>query len=288
MADKPTPKSQKQLEHEATGEGYINSKPEFEDGLNRGTKISQRGTIPDFNDTTKDFKVGLYDIDASILYYFQNVIKPDIVQDGNKITVPVRYASPERWNAVQENGFYRDKEGKLLFPIITVKRISMEKNRNVTNKLDANFPHNYAVFEKTYSQRNSYDNFSLLTNTYPTKELHGIIVPDYVTLNYECVVITNYIEQMNPIVESINFASDSYWGDPQRFKFRARIDNFTSVTELVQDNDRAVKSTFNIMLSGYIIPDTINADIVNATGKFYSKSKVVIGTETVKKIIKPS
>lgn len=283
--NKPTPKSQEQLEHNITNPGYIQPKPDFQDGFNRGDKTSYRGVPSDFNDTSKDFKVGLIDIDSSILFYFHNVIRPTIVQDGNRITVPVEFAAPERWKAMQNDGFYRDKGGKLLVPIITIRRTSLEKNRNISNKLDANHPHNFAVFEKQYSQRNSYDNFSILNNRFPVKELYGIIVPDYVTITYECTIFTNFIEHMNNMIESINFASDSYWGDPQRFKFRARIDNFSQIVDLQQEQDRAVKSTFLIILSGYIIPDTINSDIVQA-GKFYSKARVVVGTEEVKTISK--
>jgi hypothetical protein len=46
------------------------------------------------------------------------------------------------------------------------------------------------------------------------------------TLTYTCIIQTYYVEQLNKIIEAINYASDSYWGDPERFKFRARIDKF--------------------------------------------------------------
>jgi hypothetical protein len=32
--------------------------------------------------TTKPFTVGLKDIDESIMYYFDNVIKPSVIQNG--------------------------------------------------------------------------------------------------------------------------------------------------------------------------------------------------------------
>jgi hypothetical protein len=31
---------------------------------------------------------------------------------------------------------------------------------------------------------------------------------------------------MNKLIEAINYASDSYWGDPESFKFKASIDSF--------------------------------------------------------------
>ena len=60
----------------------------------------------------------------------------------------------------------------------------------------------------------------------------AVIIPDYVTLTYQCSIYTYYIEQMNKIIESINNASDSYWGDPERFNFTAKIDTYNNTTEV--------------------------------------------------------
>jgi hypothetical protein len=87
------------------------------------------------------------------------------------------------------------------------------------------------------------------------------------------------MDQMNKIVEAINYASDSYWGDPNRFKFKASIDTFSNTTELSTDQDRIVRSTFTIKLNGYIIPDTIQKD-VTALKKLPSISKVTFTLET--------
>ena len=40
------------------------------------------------------------------------------------------------------------------------------------------------------------------------------------------------MEQLNKIVEACEYASDAYWGNPERFQFRAFIDSFTTETEL--------------------------------------------------------
>jgi len=92
-------------------------------------------------------------------------------------------------------------------------------------------------------------------------------------------VFTNYVDHMNKIIESINFASDSFWGDKERFQFRTKIDTFGTQTQLETGNDRSTKSEFTIKLYGYIIPDTINKDMVNI-GKFFSKSRVTFTMET--------
>ena len=89
------------------------------------------------------------------------------------------------------------------------KRDSIEKNRSLGNKIDANNPNNFAIFQKGYSKKNVYDRFSTLNNRDEVKELYGVIIPDYVNIAYSCIIFTEYVEQMNKIVESINFASDA-------------------------------------------------------------------------------
>jgi len=160
------------------------------------------------------------------------------------------------------------------------KREGFDKNRTLGNKLDGNTVHNYQVVGTKFNQRNIYDNFSVLNNRTPSNQYYITSVPDYLTVNYTCIVFTDFVEQNNKIVEAIEFSSDSYWGDPNRFKFKANIDSFSTTTLLEQGQDRAAKSTFNIKLFGYIIPDTINKDLSTARSKFYTQAQVIFDIET--------
>lgn len=275
---KPIPQQPKELSQSQITP-YLGTKPPFSDEINRGNELSRK------DDKVSDVSIGLKDIDESIIFYFDNIIKPTVSQAGETIKVPIIYGAPERWKAVQSDGFYRDKDGKIQLPLIMFKRGSIEKNRNLTNKLDGNEANLFQVVEKKYTQKNSYDAFSVLNNRVPVKEFYVTIVPDYVTVMYDCIVFTNYVEQMNKMIEAINFASDSYWGDKSRFKFKARIDNFQTTTELSQGEDRAVKTTFSIVLNGYIVPDSVNKFLATKVGKFYSKCQLIFTTETVSNII---
>ena len=240
--------------------------------FNRSTKMSFKG------DNVKPFSIGIQDIDESIMFYFNNVIKPSVIQNNERIAVPIIYGSPERWKSIQKDTFLRDQKGALLMPLIVFKRDSLEKNRSIANKLDANQPNLYTTFQKVYNEKNFYSNFNVLNNRIPTKQFIANVVPDYVTLTYSCIIQTYYIEQLNKIIEAINYASDSYWGDPERFKFRARIDNFTTVTELVKSQERLVRGTFQIKMYGYIVPDVIQKDLT-AIKKYNEKSKIIFGLE---------
>ena len=271
--NKPLPKTQAELFKEQTDSIASGAKSIIPDFKKRELQRSVK------DDDVKRLHIGLRDIDETIVYYFANVIRPSVLQNGSKINVPVLYGSPERWKAVQKDGYYRDKNGKKQAPLIMFKRDSVTKNRSYGNKVDPNNPLTYGVYKKQFSKKNVYDRFSVVTNRNKVDELYGVIVPEYVTLSYSCIIFTDYVEQMNKIIEAINYASDSYWGDYEKFSFRARIDEYTTNTEIAQGQDRSAKTNFTIVMNGYIIPDSIQASIAGMN-KYYSKSSVNFKLET--------
>lgn len=275
MADKPLdPKSQERLSQDSI-EQYVH--PETGQVMSEKNPLDQQKErayqVRRDNDTVQNFKVGIKDIDEAIYYYFNEVLRPQVTQNGKVINVPLVYGSPERWAGVQKDGYYRDKNGKMQAPVIMFRRDSLEKNRNLGNKLDANRPHNYGVFKKKFSQKNVYDRFGILNNRQPVEEYYAVAIPDYVNIVYSCIIFTDYLEQNNKLIEAINFASDSYWGDPSRFRFRAMIDTYNTVTEVVQGNERINKTEFQINLLGHIVTDAINAQAYNSA-KVYSKASI--------------
>jgi len=226
----------------------------------------------------RTYGIGIQDIDEAVHYYFNNIIKPQVYQNGVLENIPVVYGNPERWKSVQKDGYYRDKNSKIMAPVIMFRRTSMENNFALTNKIDANFPLNYAVVGKGYQKSNTYSRFDLLNNRQPVDSYDIVVVPDYVTLQYDCIVWTYYIEQMNKVIEGINYATNSYWGDPARYKFHARIESFTNNETLNQGEERLIKTNFSITLNGYLVPETINKDIV-AARKSFSKGSTIITSE---------
>tara|TARA_R110002050_G_scaffold24616_1_gene65762 strand:- start:1096 stop:2046 length:951 start_codon:yes stop_codon:yes gene_type:complete len=260
-----------------TGNTTGNPNRAFPDKNNRGNQVSFR------DDTTKPFSLGLKENDEAIFYYLENIIKPTVLQNGVVTKVPVYYGSPERWAQVQKQGYYRDLKGKIMMPVITFKRNGVEKIRSIANKLDANYPNNVQLFQKQYSPKNAYDNFNILNNRIPKKESYAVVVPDYVALTYDFIISTYYVEQMNKIVEAMNYASDSYWGNPERFKFRARIDNYATSVELEPSGNRIVKTQFSLKLNGYLVPDTIQKELASVK-KLSNATQLIFDLETVKTI----
>ena len=232
------------------------------------------------DDVVKDIHIGLQDIDNAMMNYFNDTIKPTVVQDNNRMAVRTIYAHPERWKSVQADGFLRDNNGQIIVPIIMLKRDTVEKARGLGNKIDGNTIALYQVMGESYNKRNAYDQFDIINNRIPSKQYYVTTVPDYLTITYNCIIFTNFVEQNNKIVEAFEFASDSYWGDADRWKFRASIDSFSTTTIMENGADRAARSTFNIKVNGYIIPDTISKDLATVRSKYYTKSQVIFTMET--------
>jgi hypothetical protein len=241
---------------------------------NRALETSLKG------DTDKDYSIGIKDIDEAVAYYFNNVLKLSVVQNNTRINVPIIYGNQEHWKTIQQDGYLRDKTGKIMAPLIMFKRTVLNQNRALGFKLDGNKANNLQYFETSYNRRNIYSNFAALNSRNPEKRYGISVTPDYVTVEYSCIIWTYFIEQMDKLLEAINFASRSYWGDPNKFLFYSSIDSFQESVNYDQGEDRAIRNEFTMTLNGYLIPDSINKTMAMAASRVYGVSNVVFGLET--------
>jgi len=267
--NKTLPKTQYEISRDTT-------KPIF----NRANEVSRA------DDTLKELSIGLSDHDYAIQYYFQNVIKPQINDAGTIRDVPVLYGAPEKWKNIQTDGYLRDKQGKILTPLIAFRRTGITKNKTLGSKVDANNPAVYYTQQKRYTPQNRYDQFSVLTNSKPIQTFINTVMPDYVELTYEIIIWTEHVEQMNKIVEGVLYTEGSYWGEKERFKFRSKIDSFTNTTDLLQDSERIVRTNFTLTLYGQIVPDGLVKQLSNRLStKTFSPRQLVIETDVEDKPI---
>ena len=241
------------------------------DKINRGKELSRN------SDNVKNIAVGLMDIDSAVFYYFENVIKPIIEEHGEQVKVPIIYANPERWTAIQKQGALRDHKQKVMAPVVAFRRTGFSKDESLSvDKLDPQNPKIHYTYQSQYSKENRYDRFSALKGIVPKKEMYSVAVPDYVTLSYDFIVWTNFTDQMNSIVEKINWSEGSYWGEPGKFKFRTAIDSFEDTSEY-EGNTRTIKTSFSMTLNGYLVPDSFN-DVVT-TQKFITPKQIIVTDE---------
>lgn len=261
---------------------YGNPNLIFSEPFKPGQPEFNRAYETSYNEApTKKFSIGVKDIDEAVMFYFENYLKLTVFQNNSTVLVPILYGSPEKWKSVQRDGYYRDGAARIMSPLLMFKRENIVQNRTLGNKLDGNIAANVQLYEKMFSRRNIYDNFFVLQNQKPEKEYVVVVTPDYITVNYKCVMWTNFVEQMDKLIEALNFASNSYWGDPSTYQFRVAIERFTDSQTYEQGEDRLVRTECELTLNGYLIPDTLNAYLAQLSAKTYNICKIVFTTEQV-------
>lgn len=219
--------------------------------------------------------VRLYDVDLAIMEHMQDTILPtvDVFEEKQKISVV--YGNPERWKAVQKDGFLRDRNGQIQLPLLMFKRNSVARDDTMSNTMNRHVA--YPGVSR-YSPKHKYDRFSAITASEKPLQFYDIVIPDYVSITYEVMIWTDFTEHMNKIVEAFQYATDEYWGDKSGFKFRTRIDSFDNTTEVGEGSQRIVRTTFTMAVNAYLLPEKFDNESTHK--KSIGPKKVVFGTET--------
>jgi len=229
----------------ATNQGRI---PPFEEGRTNGEFNRARQVRRD-TDTVKTPKVSLYDIDYAIIYHLSSNMKLQVREANRMIDVPILYADGEKWAQIRSRGYLRDEKNKVMAPMVAIRRSSVEPDSRLPI-LDLN---NYVPHRKFYPYKTmnmQRDKLSGQVSRKPSYEFHMVDVPNYIRVNYELVVWTNMVEQMNTIIQSIMAVSNHLWGD--YYTFRTVVNNASMNTSNNVGEDRLVSSTISIVVDGYL------------------------------------
>jgi hypothetical protein len=248
------------------------------------SEVNNRGNDNKLPDDAKEItSVKLELVDETIIKFLSENINPIITQDGNAVKVPVVYGNPERWKSIQKDGVIRDKFNKIQLPIIMIRRTGMEKGgmHSPVNK------HLSSTFQTGWNRRNPYDKFNVLNGITPSRQYYNITRPDYYDFSYELYIWTEFVEQMNSVIEQISFEMDEFWGDKGSFKFRVTTDKYETTIETPDGGERIVRSKANLTAYGYILPEKMldKNNLPSIVHKVkYSPKKIVTFTEIVDRI----
>jgi hypothetical protein len=233
-------------------------------------------------DKRKNFTVTLLDIDGVVLKHLSETLQLHVVDDGQRIKVPVIYANAEKWHAIRKDGFMRDYSGKVQLPVIAFRRTNMERNNSV-----ATFHQQLkSTVMRTFSPKNKYTRYYILNNqNAPINEVYNVSFPYHMMCNYNVIIWTEYVEQNNKILEDIAFSTRDYWGEKNGYKFRVDAESYETTTELQQQNDRIVRTEFNLKVAAYLLPElaklAIDKELEETTQKFLTPKKIILGMEVV-------
>ena len=261
--------------------------------VNRANQVSTKGTtvrgnrettiIPG-NNFSENYAITLKDVDTSVLNHVKNVMKPRVKEANETFKIPVYYGNEERWKSARKRGALRDRNNALILPLIMLKRTEISRNDLSGQAFSHDVKGKYVnvVRNSNWSKDNQYDRFSVQQGVQPVYENIVTGMPNYTDVTYEFILWTNFIEQMNPLIESFVDQSHTYWGDGTNMKFLCNIDSISDASEMNQDGERFIKSTFTVTSKAYLLPEYLNSIVTNKVSnmkKELTPSKIVFGFE---------
>lgn len=222
----------------------------------------------------RPISITLQRIDTALITYLRDKIKPSITDRGKIIVVPILYANAERWKQIRKDGVLRDNSTRVQTPLIMMHRTGVTRNP-YTSPMNRYLDHTY---QTGWNRHNSYDKFAVLNGIIPSRKLISTKVPDYINLAYDFMVWTDFIEQLNEIIEQINYNTDEYWGNRNDYKFKVTVHDYKTATDLAAAGDRYVKATFQLEAQAYLLPEfMIDTDkgVQATTQKRFTTKEVV-------------
>ena len=229
------------------------------------------------NDIIKTPKCTVEDVDWAVMSYIRDIIKPTVIENGQTIDIPVMYANGEKWAQVQAKGFMRDRKGKIMTPVISIRRTAITE-RDTLKKLDVNQnpTGNALVLQNKFTTINRYDRFSVIRGDKKAKEFYVTAIPEFVDVAYEILLWTEYTEQMNSVVEQIMPTGGFAWGTT--WKFPTYISDYTFETVNATGEDRIVRATLPLTTKATLMmEDELRKSTVQ---KNYSVKRVSFKSET--------
>lgn len=239
------------------------------DTRNRGLDRSKVGS------NFKTRNISIVDVDTAILSYLEQK-NLTITTNGSDKQVPIIYGSPERWQQASRNGYIKDQKGQIQNPLIIFKRNSLGRRDDLINRFNKN---QRIVFTTGYSNKNRFDKFSQQIDIKPTQEIYKVRVGDFVQMEYEFIIWTDFISHTNQLIEQLNWNSDDYWGIDGGPKFKSSIDSFSTSTELTNGQERLVRTNFNLTVKAYLLPEIKDDVDDEQIIKSYSTQKTVLFQE---------
>jgi hypothetical protein len=148
-------------------------------------------------------------VDQAVKDWFDKTVVASVVAaDGQRALVPTVFSQGERWTIGRARGILRDDNGVLMLPVMAVRRVSVTPdttmlalgvqtdNIQVSRRIDPKTADLQSLERtKPASQR--------LPNEPVVYEVHTIPFPDRVVVDYQLVIQTQYIGQMNDILQKL-------------------------------------------------------------------------------------
>lgn len=192
-------------------------------------------------DTFKLPKIAIYDVDYAVLYHLQQQLRIQVEDNGVAIDVPVIYASGERWTQIRKNGFLRDRTNRIMTPLISIRRGEVSPDE----RLPQSNLNNRRLTIKVFPNENYSNKYGETPN-----EFFIVDLPRYIRVGYSLTIWTQTTDQLNSIIQTIQYAHNHVWGD--LYKFRTQVQSISTNVETAVGNDRIVKGEISLLVDAYL------------------------------------
>lgn len=220
-------------------------------------------------------------IDEAMFKYVNEDINISTETNEGRKKVPVIWSTAELSSQIKNNPELRDDNGVLKYPIISLSRENVTKDRDFKGSFQAHFPEgpgpkrNAAPiarrivpiktnnFARVYTAKINKDkNFPYKNERVVYQTVYGPI-PTYVKAMYSLKIKTNYISQLNEIITPF-FARtgqfNNFFISANGHRFEGFIEgdfSYSNPNDLL-DSERVFDCTINLRILGYVMGENLN------------------------------
>lgn len=205
------------------------------------TKANRVYQVKRSEDTFKMPKVGLHDADRAMMFQLKEQLRIKVEDNGVAIDVPVVYASGQRWAQIRKHGYIRDNTNRLMVPLISIRRGDVR----VDERLPQSNLNNRKLTVKLFPNNNYSNKYGETAN-----EFFIVNLPRYVRVSYTLNIWTQTSQQLNDILQTIQYAHNHVWGD--MYKYRTQVEGATTGVEAMVGSDRMVKAEVSLLVDAYL------------------------------------
>ncbi len=220
-------------------------------------------------------------IDGAILDHLREM-NTHIVGNKGFEPLPVIWVSAERAYQSKKRKEYRDADGTIVLPVLTIERTAMQKSLAKKGSVYGNIPPevkgNSIVFQKRIKQdktsnfegaRLKRSNGQINFPSPPKKTVYQSAyapMPVYLYITYQVTIRTQYIQQMNQaLLPFLNKGGgiNSFFISKDGHRYEAFLaEDFAPQNNLssMGADERTIETQFNINVLGYILGSEENQD----------------------------
>lgn len=228
----------------------------------------------------------LENIDYSLFEWVNDDLNLSCVTNKGFEKVPVKWVTPERSVSSKRVKEFRDSDGALIYPIITIGRMGFEKDKankgaiyapldaksdyrggtiKITRKVNQDKTANFANADSLRTSSPRQINFLLPKKNKKVVYEHVYIpIPVYIDVEYQVVIKTQFQTQMNELVSpfvtstgGLNYFQITRNGHFYEAFIQSSYSSDNNIDSM-SDDEREFKTTVQVKVLGYLIGDGSN------------------------------